>query len=564
MKISTEWTVLALLVAAGCKGDDLPVLDSLSALAAPAPQRESARHRTVPDDLQELETSVDAPFQGEQADARSIVLSFHIPEENDGLRWQLQLIAEEETVLRTWSGGLPAGTMRHRERVSWDGLDAEQRPLRSGFYALRLTTLVGAQSDRQETTISAGTPPAPAVHAFPGLPFTGELSSPLRGIAQDAGGLGYTVYLGTLHSQTNHSDGGIPTESCDGSEVPQRGLYGPAEAFDFARTHAKLDFLLTSDHNHMYDGSNGTKAGARTEGVRKLFEAGLEQAEHYRQKNPEFLALYGTEWGVITRGGHVTVVNPDGLLNWEHNEAGELLGHYDVEKNDYAALYAVMKRHGFVGQFNHPKTSQFVIADAAMAYSSDGDDVMALCEVVNADAFSASTTESETSHPLFQRAFDRLLERGYHVAPSSDQDNHCANWGISFRNRTGVLLPAGVPLNQQSFLSAIRSRRVFATMDKDGQAILTTSSGHIMGERFVNRGTLTLTVNFAHRTGLRASRIEVFGGIPGQSGSTSRISDGDSSVSLTPGVGPHFYYAVVTESSGDKIWTAPVWVEQAP
>jgi hypothetical protein len=84
-------------------------------------------------------------------------------------------------------------------------------------------------------------------------------------------------------------------------------------------------------------------------------------------------------------------------------------------------------------------------------------------------------------------ACNKLLEAGYHVAFSSNQDNHCANWGASYTNRTGILVPAGAPLTTDSFVEALKARRVFATMDKGSQLVL-TANGHLMGERFANTG----------------------------------------------------------------------------
>ena len=158
-----------------------------------------------------------------------------------------------------------------------------------------------------------------------------------------------------------------------------------------------------------------------------------------------------------------------------------------------------MRQRGWTGQFNHPaSTGQFVVNGTPLAYTADGDAVMALCEVVNSSAFSTSENEGETRRSNFEQACDKLLEAGYHVAFSSNQDNHCANWGASYSNRSAVLIPNGVALTRASFLDAVRARRVFATMDKDAQIVL-TANGHLMGERFDNAGALRLQVAYAGR-----------------------------------------------------------------
>ena len=184
---------------------------------------------------------------------------------------------------------------------------------------------------------------------------------------------------------------------------------------------------------------------------------------------------------------------------------------------------------------------------------------MVLAEVLNSSAFSSNTTETETSRQL-RTAFNTILERGYHVAPSSDQDNHCANWGASFTNRTGVLIPERHLTEPGQFRHALRARRVFATEDKSSQVVL-TANGHVMGERFSNSGPLTLTVNYASTGGKSVQRVQVFEGVPGSNGSVTTLSEA-ASTTTTPSAGDHFYYAKITQTDGLRLWSAPIWVTE--
>ena len=322
-----------------------------------------------------------------------------------------------------------------------------------------------------------------------------------------------------------------------------------------------LDMLMTSEHNHMSDGSTGTNTSADPATAKNLFASGLQAASSFRAAHPNFLAVYGQEWGAISYGGHMNIINADGLIEREKNSAGQVIGDYYIAKGDYASLYTLMRQHGWIGQFNHPASSgQFVVNGTNFGYTADGDAVMVLAEVLNSSAFSSNTSETETSRPNYETAFNTILERGYHVAPSSDQDNHCANWGASYTNRTGVLIPSGTALSFASFLDALRARRVFATEDKGGQIVL-TANGHVMGERFGNTGPLTLTVNYASTSGDSAQRVQVFQGVPGSNGTVTQLSD-TSTTTLTPTAGEHFNYAKITQADGNRLWSAPVWVRQ--
>ncbi|MCR6495172.1 Ig-like domain-containing protein [Thermomonas sp. S9] len=365
-----------------------------------------------------------------------------------------------------------------------------------------------------------------------------------------------------MHSQTNHSDGGTPVATCGGAETPQAGAYGPADAYAMMQTQAGGDFLLASEHNHMYDGSTGTNTSASPTTANNLFNSGLAAAASYRSAHPQFLALYGSEWGVISNGGHLNIINPDGLASWEYNSSNQLIGSVATPKSNYASLYATMKARGWIGQFNHPASSgQFQINGVSLAYDANGAEVMVLAEVLNSSAFSTNTTMTETGRSSYESAWNKLLEAGYRLAPSSDQDNHCANWGLSFTNRTGVLLPSGTALTPAAFYDTLRARRVFATEDRTSQLVL-TANGHVMGESFSNTGPVTLIANYASSSGQSAQRVQFFEGVPGRNGTVTQLAEGSGSYTFTPATGKHFYYAKITQADGLRLWSAPVWIDQ--
>ena len=316
----------------------------------------------------------------------------------------------------------------------------------------------------------------------------------------------------------------------------------------------------------MYDGSDSTNGAATAAEATALYQTGLAEAAAYTAAHPGFLALYGMEWGVINKGGHLNIFNSEQLLGWERNAGGELLADVETPKGDYAGLYALMRERGWIAQFNHPaQAGQFLVNGQPLGYTPDGDAAMVLCEVMNTSAFSTSDKESETRRSNYEAACNRALAAGYHVAFSSNQDNHCANWGAAYGNRTAVLVAnpaAGMPVTRDSFLDALRARRVFATMDKHAQ-LLFTANGKLMGERFDNHGPLQLVTHFSNRAGRQAAAVAVFHGVPGGNGSVTQLSD-QADITVTPAPGQHFYYARLTQDDGNIIWSAPVWVNQLP
>jgi hypothetical protein len=523
-------------------------------------------------DHHEFEATLHAPYRAAAGanEARSFTLEFSFPDVQNAqaVSWILEVVAPDGSVVERWTGV----EHLHRKPVSvsvdWAGRN-RRNALPRGIYKARLRAIseeakrgLAASADAVTRRIAAH---EGDVHEQEWDIAIGQQQTKAGALVRMASApapssLPYTVYFGNLHSQTNHSDGGGDLASCSGSQAPQAGAYGPTDAFAYAKGRG-LDFLLASEHNHMYDGSDATNTSASPATAKALYQSGLSDAANFNAANPGFLAIYGLEWGVISNGGHLNILNANELLGWESNSSGQLLADTLTAKNDYASLYTLMRQRGWLGQFNHPSSSgQFLVNSVPLGYTADGDEAMALCEVMNTSAFSTNTTESETGRSNYEAACKKALEAGFHVAFSTNQDNHCANWGASYTNRTGVLIPNGTALSSASFLDAIRARRVFATMDKTSQLVL-TANGHMMGERFTNSGSLNLVANFSSTSGKTISTVEIFEGVPGRNGTVTLLSS-NANTTITPSNGAHFYYAKVTQNDGNILWSAPVWVTQ--
>ncbi|MFH7042617.1 CehA/McbA family metallohydrolase [Paucibacter sp. JuS9] len=542
-------------------------------------------------DHHEFEAALDVPFVSNEASgARTLSVLLDYPGAPDGqlLAYQVELLNPAGTVVQEWSGLQSYAGKPQSVRLAWAGRSGDQSKLADGIYTVRMTALsadaeqapkvesskakvaallAGYSGDHAPVTqswpLSLGKTPRVAMPTFKALAIASNVETDKRR-AQAAtpatGSWPYTIYYGTFHGQTNDSDGGGAIATCSSSLPAQSGEFGPDAAFPYAK-NAGLDFLANTDHNHYFDGSTGTNTSASSSVAKARYQNGLTIAANYTAATPGFLALYGMEWGVISNGGHLNIFNSNELFSWEYNGSGELFGDRYTSKTDYAALYTTMRTQGLVGQFNHPdSTGQFVVNGVDLGYTADGDEVMVMAEIMNTSAFSSNTTETETSRSLYEGSYKKLLERGFHVAPATNQDNHCANWGLSYTNRTAVLIPNGTALTKASMVEALRARRVFATMDKNSQVVL-SANGHIMGERFDNIGPLNLNVGYANPNGRTVALTEIYEGVPGRNGTVSLLSNSPA-VSITPSMGKHFYYAKLTQDDGKVLWSAPLWVNQ--
>ena len=553
-------------------------------------------------DHHEFEASLHVPYRaaangrvGDESRRFTLNFSFPLNRKEQTVVWKLDLLTSTARVVQSWNGTEKLLGQTVLKQIDWPGrTTAHANALPDGVYQLRLTAAAVETNEiaavarkavpqmvnavllhnkaaviEQSWPMQIGVANQVAMPAFAAMntaknarnmsgPPTSNTAMAPAVPATNA--LPYTVYYGNLHSQTNHSDGGGNLSTCVGAQNPQSAAFGPSDAYQYALDRG-LDFLMTSEHNHMYDGSDSTNVNANPVAAKNLYHSGLTLASSFNSSHPNFLGIYGMEWGVINNGGHMNIFNSNELLGWEYNSGNQLIADTLTTKGDYAGLYTLMQQRGWIGQFNHPATNgQFQVNAVPLAYTEDGDQAMVACEVLNTAAFSTNSTETETGRSNYEAACNKALEAGYHVAFTTNQDNHCANWGASYTNRNGVLIPSGMPLNNGNFIAALKARRVFATMDKNSQLVL-TANGHMMGERFSNSGALTLTTNFFNSDGHTVAAAQIFEGVPGRNGTVTQLSN-TAVTTITPVSGEHFYYAKVTQDDGNIAWSAPVWISQ--
>ncbi len=71
-------------------------------------------------------------------------------------------------------------------------------------------------------------------------------------------------------------------------------------------------------------------------------------------------------------------------------------------------------------------------------------------------------------------SFRFFLNKGFHLAPSIDQDNHRKTWGTIHDGRTAVVAPV---LTKQALLDALRARHAYATTDRNLRVVCHVADG---------------------------------------------------------------------------------------
>ena len=345
----------------------------------------------------------------------------------------------------------------------------------------------------------------------------------------------YRFYRGNLHAHSGYSDGN--------KDATTSGASTPADDFALGRLAQQFDFLGISEHNH-------AQAGMSLPNYAK----GLAQAEQANQDGT-FVTLYGMEWGTISGGGHVIIYGYDKLIGWE-------AGNYDVNvpKGDYTALFATLAQQpGAVAYLAHPQITDY---NGLFTTSLNPTTAQALVgsAMRSGPAFSTVTDYSNPSSSDFEARFKDALRVGYHVGPTIDHDSHYSVFGRSTHARLVLQAPT---LTKAALLDALQQRRFYASDDDNVEVTLQVGT-RPMGSVLTQAGPPTLTVAVADPDSNDAvASIALFAGIPGGSTAATQVTATSGSATLTytdplPDQATYYYYAVVTQTDGNKIWTAPI------
>lgn len=373
----------------------------------------------------------------------------------------------------------------------------------------------------------------------------------------------YNVYFGQIHSHTSYSDGAGSAE----------------QAFKHARDEAdQIDFLAITDHSNSFD--NDTSATIKDGSVSSEWVEGHKIADQYTHEettiivNEEekteseaaldeasededaeaqaaeeedyFVGIMGYEmtWSGGAPG-HMNTFNTDGFMS--RNMTGYGNGSKASLTNYYAQLKTVP---GGFSMFNHPGTTFGDFYDFGY-YDEEIDNYITLLEVGNGEG----AIGSSGYFPSYEY-YTRALDKGWHVAPTNNQDNHKGNWGDANTGRTVILADS---LTRDNIYDALRNMRVYATEDNDLR-IQYTMNGMDMGYIYEDAPeSCNIVVKLEDPTDKKIGKVEVIVN-NGLSVASEEVSDSSATLNFHLDPKYSYYYIRVTQPDGDKAVTAPIWV----
>ncbi|MDR3998925.1 MAG: CehA/McbA family metallohydrolase [Evtepia sp.] len=346
---------------------------------------------------------------------------------------------------------------------------------------------------------------------------------------------GYQLYFGQLHAHTNISDGAGTVE----------------EAFEHAAGVDNLDFLAVTDHSNSFDNESDSRVdlGADLTNVSDEWKQGHEAAAAVTGK--DFVGLYGFEMTWSDGFGHINTFNTPGFESRSNSEFGNKSGSTEGYQNYYDKLVAV---EDSLSQFNHPGTTFGDFQDFAF-YDPQVDQRITLIEVGNGEG----AIGSSGYFPSYEY-YTRALDKGWHVAPTNNQDNHKGNWGDSNTARSVVLAS---DLTEKGIYDAIRNYRVYATEDND-LSIRYDLNGNAMGSILSKQENgVTLTAQITDPTDTADMKVEVIvnGGLVI---GTQTVTGGSGTVTFHFDSNEYsYYYLRITQADQNIAVTAPVWTGES-
>ena len=331
----------------------------------------------------------------------------------------------------------------------------------------------------------------------------------------------WNVYFGQLHAHTNLSDGTGSVE----------------EAFDYAAKVENLDFFAVTDHSDSFDNADAGEIAKDGAGISTGWAAGKQAAASVT--NEDFVGLFGFEmtWPEDKKLGHISTFNTPG---WQTRDQADFENVPTALEHYYKALTTVP---GSVSQFNHPGTfhGDFERFDH---YSPQYDAVISLLEIAGEDG----AVDCEYYH--------LALDKGWHVAPTNNQNNHNGQWGDASRARTVILAET---LTEEALYAAMKDRRVYATQDSD-LTVYYTLNGAVMGSILPKSEEAEITVFLSDPTDEAIGNVEVVAD-GGEVIDSAYVGTPAKVLELSVSGGYNYYYLRITQPDGDVAVTAPVWMD---
>ena len=358
----------------------------------------------------------------------------------------------------------------------------------------------------------------------------------------------YQLYFGQLHSHTTYSDGSGSLESA-------------LEYIAALPESANVDFVAFTDHSNYFD----TTEAANPEGAlydmtlataasQKLWTAYKQAIADFNTSQSDVIAIGGFEMTWSGGPGHINTFNTEGIVSRNNGTLNNKTA--DAGMKAYYSLLSQPEGMDSINQFNHPGSTFGTFSDFAY-WDPVIDTRIQLVEVGNGEG----QIGAGGYFPSYEY-YTMALDKGWHVAPTNNQDNHKGKWGNANDARDVILTD---DFSEEGIYSAIQAMRMYATEDKNLE-IGYSVNGQLLGSSITEvpeQLNFEVTVYDPDKSD-SISKVELIvnsGKVAHTWDDPADLADGALSVTLDPTYS--YYYVRVTEGDGDLAVTAPVWVGES-
>ena len=360
----------------------------------------------------------------------------------------------------------------------------------------------------------------------------------------------YQHYFGQLHSHTQYSDGAGP-------------LTDALRYVENLPASANVQFVAFTDHSNYFDSSSSPNVEAA------LYDTSLvkdSDANHswktYKDTIAKFnednagsmVAIGGFEMTWSGGPGHINTFNTPGIVSRNNKTLNNKTD--DAGMKAYYALLSQAEGANSISQFNHPGTTFGNFKDFNY-WDPVIDSRMYMVEVGNGEG----AIGAGGYYPSYEQ-YIMALDKGWHLAPTNNQDNHKGKWGNANDARDVILTD---DFSEQGIYEAIRALRMYATEDKNLELTYTVN-GLMMGSSITeipDKLNVEVTVNDPDASDSIA-KVEVVansGKVAYTWDNAAQLGSGKLSATLDPSYS--YYFIRVTQKDGDLAVTSPVWVGES-
>ena len=355
----------------------------------------------------------------------------------------------------------------------------------------------------------------------------------------------YALYFGQLHSHTTYSDGSGSLESALNyiASLPES---------------ANVDFVAFTDHSNYFDASGAANPEdalydmtLATADSQKLWAEYVTAMKNFNAEQSDVIAVPGFEMTWSGGPGHINTFNTPGIVSRNNTTLNNKTS--DAGMKAYYALLSRAEGVDSISQFNHPGSTFGTFSDFAY-WDALIDSRIQLVEVGNGEG----QIGAGGYYPSYEY-YTMALDKGWHVAPTNNQDNHKGKWGNANDARDVILTD---DFSEEGIYAAIRAMRMYATEDKNLE-IGYSVNGLMLGstiEEVPEKLNFEITV-YDPDASDSISKVELIvnsGKVAYTWDDPADLADGALAAELAPDYS--YYYLRVTEGDGDLAVTAPVWV----